>query len=181
LSRSRSCTLPPHDFAFKNRYACAYSRDNVVTLLSHTTQPCLQFRCMPRSLIHTHTGAANCTYTGERKNVIFACSATLLPKASSHLEQEDVGDAQVDLIRLFFGGGDGNVGTAVISVTTEPNATVPLITLNDGHQMPRLAVSLPHDEASAEQSVLAAFSQGGWVVSQRRPLVARQPTQPLTL
>jgi len=42
-------------------------------------------------------GAADCKYRGERKNVIFACSATPL--------------AAADTFRLFFGGGDGNVGT----------------------------------------------------------------------
>lgn len=41
-------------------------------------------------------------YSGERKNVIFACSATSLGG---------------DRFRLFFGGGDGNVGTAVVAVT----------------------------------------------------------------
>ena len=47
-------------------------------------------------------GAAGCTYRGERKNVIFACSATPL--------------AAADTFRLFFGGGDGSVGTAVVGV-----------------------------------------------------------------
>jgi len=47
-------------------------------------------------------GAPNCTYHGERKNVIFACSATPLGG---------------DRFRLFFGAGDGNVGTAVVAVT----------------------------------------------------------------
>jgi hypothetical protein len=41
-------------------------------------------------------------YGGERKNVIFACSATALGG---------------DRFRLFFGAGDGNVGTAVVAVT----------------------------------------------------------------
>ena len=48
-------------------------------------------------------GAPDCPYVGERKNVIFACSATPL--------------AAKDTFRLFFGGGDGNVGTAVVRVT----------------------------------------------------------------
>lgn len=47
-------------------------------------------------------GAAGCKYRGERKNVIFMCSATPL--------------AAADTFRLFFGGGDGNVGTAVVRV-----------------------------------------------------------------
>jgi len=49
-------------------------------------------------------GATDCKYKGERKNVIFLCSAT--PMASGK-----------DKFRLFFGGGDGNVGTAIVQVT----------------------------------------------------------------
>ena len=48
-------------------------------------------------------GASGCTYKGERKNVIFACSA--MPTGR-----------KTDEFRLYFGGGDGNVGTAVIQV-----------------------------------------------------------------
>ena len=44
-------------------------------------------------------------YRGERKNVIFACSAT--PMAAK------------DTFRLFFGGGDGTVGTAVVEVNVK--------------------------------------------------------------
>ena len=47
-------------------------------------------------------GVPTCKYTGERKNVIFLSSAT--PMAAQ------------DTFRLFFGGGDGNVGTAVVRV-----------------------------------------------------------------
>ena len=43
-----------------------------------------------------------CKYQGERKNVIFLCSATPIGK---------------DRFRLFWGGGDGNVGTGVVEVT----------------------------------------------------------------
>lgn len=50
-------------------------------------------------------GEAGCKYRGERKNVIFLCSATPM--------------AAVDTFRLFFGGGDGNVGTAVVQVRTD--------------------------------------------------------------
>lgn len=46
-------------------------------------------------------GDPGCKYTGERKNVIFLCSATAIGQ---------------DKFRLFFGGGDGNVGTAVVQV-----------------------------------------------------------------
>jgi predicted GH43/DUF377 family glycosyl hydrolase len=46
-------------------------------------------------------GDAGCRYIGERKNVIFMCSADPIGK---------------DTFRLFFGGGDGNVGTAVLTV-----------------------------------------------------------------
>eukprot|EP00656_Telonema_subtile_P025653 TRINITY_DN27696_c0_g1_i1.p1 TRINITY_DN27696_c0_g1~~TRINITY_DN27696_c0_g1_i1.p1 ORF type:complete len:176 (+),score=40.88 TRINITY_DN27696_c0_g1_i1:347-874(+) len=49
------------------------------------------------------SGKANCTYSGERKNVIFLSSATPMEAP--------------DTFRLFFGGGDGNVGTAVVKVT----------------------------------------------------------------
>lgn len=48
-------------------------------------------------------GASDCPFTGERKNVIFLCSATPMQAK--------------DTFRLFFGGGDGNVGTAVVEVT----------------------------------------------------------------
>ena len=47
---------------------------------------------------------------GERAHVIFISSADPLPKAVG----EDVGP---DMIRAFWGGGDGSVGTGVISVT----------------------------------------------------------------
>ena len=46
-------------------------------------------------------GNPSCPYIGERKNVIFMCSA------------DPIGPNK---FRLFFGGGDGNVGTAVLSV-----------------------------------------------------------------
>ena len=42
-----------------------------------------------------------CKYTGERRNVIFMCSATKIG---------------ANKFRLFFGGGDGNVGTGVVQV-----------------------------------------------------------------
>lgn len=48
-------------------------------------------------------GAVGCKYHGERKNVIFACTA--MPTGRE------------DEFRLYFGGGDGNVGTAVIQVS----------------------------------------------------------------
>ena len=48
-------------------------------------------------------GKKPCGYEGERKNVIFMCSATPLP-------------GEQDAFRLFFGGGDGNVGTAIVRV-----------------------------------------------------------------
>lgn len=51
-------------------------------------------------------GASDCKYQGERKNVIFLCSATPLPKTG----------AGIDRFRLFWGGGDGNVGTGVVEV-----------------------------------------------------------------
>ena len=43
-----------------------------------------------------------CKYTGERRNVIFMCSATKIGP---------------NKFRLFFGGGDGNVGTGVVEVS----------------------------------------------------------------
>ncbi len=43
-----------------------------------------------------------CRYKGERHNVIFACSA--MPTGKK------------DEFRLYFGGGDGNVGTAVVQI-----------------------------------------------------------------
>ena len=52
-------------------------------------------------------GAATCAYQGERKNVIFMCSATRIGP---------------NRFRLFFGGGDGNVGTGVVQVTKLPAA-----------------------------------------------------------
>eukprot|EP00462_Mataza_sp_D1_P007612 CAMPEP_0175125134 /NCGR_PEP_ID=MMETSP0087-20121206/3151_1 /TAXON_ID=136419 /ORGANISM="Unknown Unknown, Strain D1" /LENGTH=303 /DNA_ID=CAMNT_0016406945 /DNA_START=160 /DNA_END=1071 /DNA_ORIENTATION=- len=48
-------------------------------------------------------GDPNCPYLGERKNVIFLCSATPTQKK--------------DVFRLFWGGGDGNVGTGLVQVT----------------------------------------------------------------
>jgi len=58
-------------------------------------------------------GDPDCKYSGERKNVIFSSSA--MPAKGS-------GTAGPDDFRLFFGGGDGNVGTAVVRI--EPaNAT----------------------------------------------------------
>ena len=56
-------------------------------------------------------GAPTCKYRGERKNVIFLCSATLLPPAEMRGRADGI-----DRIRLFFGGGDGNVGTALVEV-----------------------------------------------------------------
>jgi hypothetical protein len=56
-------------------------------------------------------GAPGCKYKGERKNVIFLCSATRL--LGRHSEIDNV---TVDRFRLFFGGGDGNVGTAIVEV-----------------------------------------------------------------
>jgi hypothetical protein len=47
-------------------------------------------------------GKAGCAYGGERRNVIFLCSATKIGP---------------DKFRLFFGGGDGNVGTGVVQVS----------------------------------------------------------------
>ena len=47
-------------------------------------------------------GKPGCKYEGERKNVIFLCSVTPMQAK--------------DTFRLFFGGGDGNVGTAVVEV-----------------------------------------------------------------
>ena len=47
-------------------------------------------------------GSEGCKYTGERKNVIFMCSATKIGP---------------NRFRLFFGGGDGNVGTGVVQVS----------------------------------------------------------------
>ena len=89
-------------------------------------------------------GAKNCTYRGERKNVIFACSATLLPAdfAGDVLEESPgkthSSNTKIDHIRLFFGGGDGNVGTAVIRVESTsppappaPRSTVPSIKVRD--------------------------------------------------
>lgn len=52
-------------------------------------------------------GAPDCPYVGERKNVIFLPSANLLASSA---------DDDYDDIRVFFGGGDGNVGTAVLRV-----------------------------------------------------------------
>lgn len=49
------------------------------------------------------SGAPNCTYIGERKNVIFLSSATPTRVAN--------------VFRLFFGAGDGNVGTGLIKVS----------------------------------------------------------------
>ena len=52
---------------------------------------------------------------GERAHVIFISSADLLP--SNHAgEAAEVEAAGPDMIRAFWGGGDGSVGTGVISV-----------------------------------------------------------------
>eukprot|EP01051_Picozoa_sp_SAG22_P015085 SAG22_NODE_1922_length_3307_cov_1.973504_3_plen_480_part_00 len=45
--------------------------------------------------------ASKCKYGGLRRNVIFMCSATKIGP---------------DRFRLFFGGGDGNVGTGIVTV-----------------------------------------------------------------
>ena len=47
-------------------------------------------------------GDPNCSFKGERKNVIFLSSATKIGP---------------NRFRLFFGGGDGNVGTGVVEVS----------------------------------------------------------------
>ena len=100
--------------------------------------------------------------------MIFACSATLLPPTWDGKEPTDTADH----IRLFFGGGDGNVGTAVIRVESQqgpeppaPETNVPKVTLRDGHEMPRVAVSLPMDIDDAKQSINAAFEEGGRTVN----------------
>ena len=43
-----------------------------------------------------------CKYKGERNNVIFMCSATKIGP---------------NKFRLFYGAGDGNVGTGVVEVS----------------------------------------------------------------
>jgi hypothetical protein len=51
---------------------------------------------------------------GERAHVIFISSADPLPKSVG------VADGMgADMIRVFWGGGDGSVGTGIISVTLE--------------------------------------------------------------
>jgi predicted GH43/DUF377 family glycosyl hydrolase len=47
-------------------------------------------------------GDTSCKYSGERKNVIFLSSATKIAP---------------NKFRIFFGGGDGNVGTGVVEVS----------------------------------------------------------------
>ena len=47
-------------------------------------------------------GGKDCQYHGERKNVIFLSSATRIGP---------------NRFRLFFGGGDGNVGTGIVEVS----------------------------------------------------------------
>ena len=49
-------------------------------------------------------GQANCPYKGEREWTIFLCSA--------------VPTANKDEFRLFWGGGDGSVGTGLVRVTS---------------------------------------------------------------
>jgi hypothetical protein len=61
-------------------------------------------------------GAPDCEYRGERKNVIFLSSATPLPPSPTS-------PTGTDRFRLFFGGGDGNVGTAVVQVVLSPSGT----------------------------------------------------------
>ena len=87
-------------------------------------------RIIQRSVAHTMVprweyetlcnGAKGCKYRGERKNVIFLCSATRLARTLRG----------VDRFRLFFGGGDGNVGTAIVEVSPpasrSPRAPVPV-------------------------------------------------------
>jgi hypothetical protein len=53
---------------------------------------------------------------GERAHVIFISSADLLP--SNHVGEAaaEAEAAGPDMIRAFWGGGDGSVGTGVISV-----------------------------------------------------------------
>ena len=55
-------------------------------------------------------GDPSCKYRGERKNVIFLSSATAMGTQGTN----------VDRVRLFFGGGDGNVGTAIVDVVARP-------------------------------------------------------------
>lgn len=61
-------------------------------------------------------GNASCPYIGERKNVIFLSSATRLSAGLSSLGHEE--------IRLFFGGGDGNVGTGLVQVSRPGRETL---------------------------------------------------------
>jgi len=56
---------------------------------------------VPTYEYETLCNGATCKYQGERKNVIFLCSATKIGP---------------NRFRLFFGGGDGNVGTGVVEV-----------------------------------------------------------------
>lgn len=58
-------------------------------------------------------GEDDCPFVGERKNVIFVSSAVELEK-----EYPNESGGMSTRFRLFFGGGDGNVGTAVVSVAT---------------------------------------------------------------
>jgi predicted GH43/DUF377 family glycosyl hydrolase len=52
-----------------------------------------------------------CKYHGGRRNVIFLCSATPIGP---------------NTFRLFFGGGDGNVGTGVVRVSNLPSLAEPV-------------------------------------------------------
>lgn len=64
-------------------------------------------------------GDPACKYQGERKNVIFASTAFRTPGTGtgSSSQQQPTGST-VDEFRLYFGGGDGNVGTAVIRIAS---------------------------------------------------------------
>jgi len=51
-----------------------------------------------------HAPTAACKYTGERAKVIFISSADPLPGGGK------------DVFRLFWGGGDGSVGTGTVQI-----------------------------------------------------------------
>ena len=76
---------------------------------AHVVQRSLKHMLIPTFEYETLCdGRADCPYVGERNNVIFLSSAVRLEALPS--------SPSVDRFRLYFGAGDGNVGTAVVHV-----------------------------------------------------------------
>jgi predicted GH43/DUF377 family glycosyl hydrolase len=82
---------------------------------AHVLQRSIQHVLIPTFEYETLCdGRKDCPYVGERNNVIFLSSAVRLNSSLSSPS------SSADRFRLYFGAGDGNVGTAVVHVDISP-------------------------------------------------------------